>query len=345
MLLVRPIEARDIDALLVIAQATGHGFTSLPNDKNILAKKIEASVAAINLESDFAFSQTKQSYLFVLEDTISGEILGTSGIESSVGLDDAFYHYRISKVVHSSPKLGIYNPLDVLILCNDYTGATEIGSLFLAPQARGQNAGKLLSKFRFMFMAEHRNRFNSRIFAEMRGVLDESGHSPFWDWLEDNFFRIDFPTADYLSGIGNKAFIAELMPKFPIYTRLLSSKAQAVIGKVHPQTAPALSLLEAESFRFNGYIDIFDGGPTVEAELHQINSVKNSRKVSVALQTGEQAGGMQHFLICNTRVKNFRAAIAQSQLDEISNRILLSSSDAELLGLKKHDSARILALV
>ncbi|MFN3589050.1 MAG: arginine N-succinyltransferase, partial [Spirosomataceae bacterium] len=50
----------------------------------------------------------------------------------------------------------------------------------------------------------------------------------------------DFPTADYLTGIGQKVFIAELMPKYPIYVSLLSKEAQAVIGKVHEKTRPAL---------------------------------------------------------------------------------------------------------
>ena len=66
-------------------------------------------------------------------------------------------------------------------------------------------------------MAEFRERFADRVIAEMRGVSDEKGNSPFWQWLEEHFFSVDFPTADYLTGIGQKVFIAELMPKYPIY--------------------------------------------------------------------------------------------------------------------------------
>ena len=100
----------------------------------------------------------------------------------------------------------------------------------------------------------------------MRGVSDENGRSPFWEWLEAHFFSMDFPTADYLTGIGNKVFIAELMPKYPIYVNLLSQEAQNVIGKVHKKTEPALRLLQEEGFSCRGYVDIFDGGPTVEAK-------------------------------------------------------------------------------
>ena len=77
----------------------------------------------------------------------------------------------------------------------------------------------------------------------------KTGNSPFWEWLEAHFFSMDFPTADYLSGIGNKVFIAELMPRYPIYTNLLSQEAQDVIGHVHEKTRPALRLLEREGFR------------------------------------------------------------------------------------------------
>lgn len=50
------------------------------------------------------------------------------------------------------------------------------------------------------------------------------------------------------------------MPKHPLYIDFLSPEAQAVIGKVHPQTAPARTVLEKEGFRYLNYIDIFDGG-------------------------------------------------------------------------------------
>ncbi|UNB77908.1 arginine N-succinyltransferase [Escherichia coli] len=36
------------------------------------------------------------------------------------------------------------------------------------------------------------------------------------------------------------------------------------MGQVHAQTAPARAVLEKERFRYRNYIDIFDGGPTLE---------------------------------------------------------------------------------
>ena len=57
---------------------------------------------------------------------------------------------------------------------------------------RGLN-GRLLSKHRFLFMAEHPELFDSTVFAEMRGVSDGNGHSPFYEWLQNISSRWIFP--------------------------------------------------------------------------------------------------------------------------------------------------------
>lgn len=125
-----------------------------------------------------------------------------------------------------------------------------------------------------MFMAAFRDKFNDKVVAEMRGVIDEHGYSPFWQSLGKRFFSMDFSRADFLCGTGQKAFIAELMPKHPIYTHFLSQEAQDVIGQVHPQTAPARAVLEKEGFRYRNYIDIFDGGPTLECDIDRVRAIR-----------------------------------------------------------------------
>ncbi len=157
--------------------------------------------------------------------------------------------------------------MPTLFLSNDHTGSSELCTLFLDPEWRKEGNGYLLSKSRFMFMAAFRDKFNDKVVAEMRGVIDEHGYSPFWQSLGKRFFSMDFSRADFLCGTGQKAFIAELMPKHPIYTHFLSQEARDVIGQVHPQTAPARAVLEKEGFRYRNYIDIFDGGPTLECDI------------------------------------------------------------------------------
>ena len=86
---------------------------------------------------------------------------------------------------------------------------------------------------------------------------------------------MEFQQADRLS-MKNKHFIAESMPTHPIYVPLLPKKAQEVIGKVHPNTEPALKLLESEGFAFNQEVDIFEAGPVVSCDKSEIRCVKES---------------------------------------------------------------------
>jgi arginine N-succinyltransferase len=138
----------------------------------------------------------------------------------------------------------------------------------------------VLSLARFLFMIEHEACFDPVVLAEMRGVVDPHGRTPFWDAVGKHFFDIDYPKADYLSVI-NKKFIADLMPKHPIYITLLPKEAQAVIGLVHEQTRPALRLLESEGFAWTGMVDMFDAGPIVTCPLREIRVVRESKKLPV----------------------------------------------------------------
>lgn len=337
MIIIRPIQQSDYDALHRIAVESGHGFTSLPVNEGLLKKRINQSELSFNKEVTQAGNE---GYLFVMEDTETNTVVGTSGIEAAVGLEDAFYHYHLGKVVHNSRELGIYNTVETLALCNDYTGTTEICTLFLGESHRKGGNGRFLSRCRFLFMAEHKERFASTVIAEMRGVSDENGRSPFWAWLEEHFFSMDFPTADYLTGIGKKGFIAELMPKYPIYVNLLSDDAQEVINKVHDKTIPALRLLEAEGFSRKGYVDIFDGGPTVEVERDNIKTIKQSGKYQVIVG---DVNSSDKFIICNTQVAGFRATQSFASLRETANQVVVTPAVADALQVNEGDWVRLVA--
>ncbi|GAC16047.1 arginine N-succinyltransferase [Aliiglaciecola lipolytica] len=336
MKVIRPIALKDYDALHDIAVESGIGFTSLPVNEPLLRRKIDQSERAFKEVVD---EPSNQSYLFVMEDTETGDVVGTSGIAATVGLEDSFYHYHCGKVVHASRELKIHNTVDILTLCNDYTGVSEICTLFLKEKARKGSNGRLLSKFRFLFMLEHQSRFSETVIAEMRGVSDENGTSPFWQWLEEHFFSMDFPTADYLTGIGDKVFIAELMPKYPIYVSLLSKAAQAVIGQVHEKTRPALQLLQQEGFICRGYVDIFDGGPTVEANIQHIRTAQASRKLPIKIDQQKAADATLCFVI-NTKVKDFRAITTEVYVDQENDVAYISPESAAALLVSENDLIR-----
>ncbi len=337
MNVIRPIRLSDLDALLRLAKTAGVGFTSLPPVAEFLQAKIELS------EKSFAAQITAaghERYMFVLEDSDSGRVGGCCAIEAACGLDEPFYNYRIGTTVHASRELKIYNLTPTLYLSNDYTGASVLCSLYLDPVFRAGGNGHLLSRSRFMLMAQFPQRFAPKVIAEMRGVSDEQGRSPFWEGLGRHFFTIDYGDAEHIVGMGNKAFIAELMPKHPIYTVLLSAEARAVIGKVHAQTVPALHLLERENFRMTGYIDIFDGGPTIESPAPEVRTIKRSRLVKA--ETGKDPTGAVPHLVSNTSLDGFRCLLADANPAAAS--VPLSKTQLEALRVKPGDTVRATAL-
>ncbi|QYJ79315.1 arginine N-succinyltransferase [Shewanella acanthi] len=339
MLIIRPIQADDFDALYQIAEESGHGFTSLPVNAELLHHKIARAEASFRKQVEKPFDE---GYLMVLEDTDTCKVVGTCAIEAAVGMVDAFYHYRLGTEVYHSAQIDVRNEVETLTLCHDYTGAAELCTLFLREGYRKGYNGRMLSRSRFLFLAQHPERFGETVIAEMRGVSDANGNSPFYDWLQKHFLGIDFVQADYLSGLGKKAFMAEMMPRNPVYVCLLPEAAQKVIGEVHTNTRPAISLLQAEGFRCRGYVDIFDGGPTVECRLEDIRAVRHSRLVKVEI--GEMPASKDQYIISNTGLANYRATSAYLAVEEHAEQVILSPALAEALLVAQGDHIRILPM-
>jgi arginine N-succinyltransferase len=136
--------------------------------------------------------------------------------------------------------------------------------------------GKWLSKSRFLFIAQFQQLFTEKIIAEMRGYQLDDGTSPFYEGLGRHFFKMDFNHVDGLTAIGKKSFIAELMPRQPLYVDYLPEDAREVIGQVHRSTLPARKLLEQEGMHYEGYVDIFDAGPVLQGRVSELRAVRDS---------------------------------------------------------------------
>ncbi|MCF3992296.1 arginine N-succinyltransferase, partial [Pseudomonas aeruginosa] len=210
-MIVRPVTSADLPALIELARSTGTGLTTLPANEQRLQHRVSWAEKAFRGEAE----RGDADYLFVLEDD-AGKVVGISAIAGAVGLREPWYNYRVGLTVSASQELNIHREIPTLFLANDLTGNSELCSLFLHADHRSGLNGKLLSRARFLFIAEFRHLFGDKLIAEMRGMSDEEGRSPFWESLGRHFFKMEFSQADYLTGVGNKAFIAELMPKFPL---------------------------------------------------------------------------------------------------------------------------------
>lgn len=337
MLVVRAIKEQDLDGLLALAGQVGTGMTTLKPDRKALSQRLEVACASFSERIE----PEQRDYLFVLEDTGNGNVAGVCAIKAAVGLDEPFYNYRIGTLVHSSKELKVFSRMETLYLSNDLTGCTELCSLFLHPDYRNGNNGKLLSKSRFMFMAQFPHLFPEKVIAEMRGYLRADGRSPFWDSLGRHFFKMDFNRADDLTSLGKKSFIAELMPRHPLYVAYLTQEAQEVIGRVHVDTVPARRLLEQEGMYYEGYVDIFDAGPVLQARVRELRALRDSELALV--QTGEDTNaGNAPALVSNIVLRDFRVIAAPAHVEE--GRITLSAEQQQLLACRAGDPVRTMPL-
>lgn len=339
MVLLRPITLEDLDAVEALTAYTGYGLTTLPRDAKLLRRRIRESLRGFEHLAD-EDPPRGETYLFVLEDLDTRRVVGTCGIVSKVGGFEPFYAYHLQTTVHESKQLDVRKEIGTLHLVAEHDGPCEIGSLFLSPEYRKDANGRLLSLARFLFMADHHDYFDPVVIAEMRGVVDDQGHSTFWEAVGRHFFDIDFPSADYLSMV-NKSFIADLMPKLPIYVTLLPRDAQAVVGRVHEQTAPALAILEAEGFTKNEMVDIFEAGPVVRCELKKIRSVSGSRRATVQ-EVVERPPVSELMIVTNAR-QDFRACKGTIEMTE-SGGVRIDAAVAAALGLSRGDAVRYVAV-
>lgn len=348
-LVLRPCRLADLGAVERIAAASGVGIGSLPADREKLYDKIRASSHAFSAEVDVA---GEEIYFFVLEDPASGRIVGTSGIAASAGFGDRFYSYRNEFIVHASQELGASNKIHALHLCHDLTGASLLTSFYIEPAYEAGVWPHLLSRARLLFMAEHPQRFTERLAAEFPGVCDDAGRSPFWDAVGRRFFNLGYPQAEQLAGGRSKSFIAELMPQYPVYVPLLPPEAQLAIGQLHPAGELPFRLLIDEGFGADTYIDVFDGGPTLEAPVAGLASWRHNRRCRAARADDGPAdaggtAGVPH-LLANTSTQQFRATIAALPVGwavGADNAVPLSPALLALLELAPGDDVRVVPLV
>jgi len=341
MFYIRPIAQEDLASVFALTERTGAGLTTLPANRERLASRIERSLASFAGRAERADA----CHVFVLVHSVPHEperVVGISAIEAAVGLKEPWYNYHVGTLVHASHALSVYTVAPTLFLANDHTGHTELCSLFLDQAYRQGRNGMLLAKCRLLFIAEFAARFAPKIIAELRGRLDADGKSPFWEGLGRHFFAMEYTTADYLTGIGQKSFIAELMPKHPVYVNLLPQDARDAIGAVHRDTEPARAMLEQEGFRYEGYVDIFDAGPTLECFRDNVHAIRQSQVMTVTLEEEDPVPDSLTddilWLVCNRRFADFRAIVAAAPAR--ADRFPLMPYAAEALGVAEGDAVR-----
>lgn len=323
---VRAVTIEDLDAMLHLVHSATRGLTSLQLDRARLLDRIE--------QSTFAFRRVGSSphgepYVLVMENTDSGELVGTSTVYAKTGGYQPIYAYRIVASDHHSEHLGISHHRERLELLRIHDGPTEMGSLFLRGIHRGQGRGRWLSLARFALIAMLPHRFADRVIAQLRGQANRDGSVPFWDAVPGRFIPTTFEQADAMSTV-SKQFIEEMMPEHPIYLDLLAEPIRRGIGNVHEESAPALRMLKHEGFADTDLVDIFDAGPVVSCEKPRIDAVKRCQPRRV-IEVADRADEPWPQWIVASSARGFTSVLTRARVED--DAIAIAAEDARLLEL------------
>ncbi len=306
----------DIDGVFALAIVGGSGLTNLPPDRDMLVSRIEASERAI---TDADAREAGAAIMLVVER--ESRIVAVSGIFPRVGAEWPFYSYRLTRQANRSLAVGRVKAQTLLNLVNDFDGEAEIGMLFVDPAMRGSALGTLAARGRYLFMAAHRDWFGRRVMAELRGWQDAGGSSPVWEAIGRHFYDMDFQEADRTGALTGNQFITDLGPRYPLYLSLLPAAAQAALGRPHDDGRPAYDMLIEEGFHAGDYVDIFDGGPTVVADIDAVKTVREARQVTVA---GVATGGGRSLVAVGSGA-DFRVARGDVDADGRVNPVLVAA--------------------
>jgi len=330
MLVVRPSTFVDLAGIERLLSATDARVTTLPKERDKLSEKISESDDGFRTGID---SDGPASFLFVMEDSETGELHGTSGIDSEAGNGYPFFNYRLDEVVHASHHLNISSKVPVLFLSHELTGRTLLRSFSIDPEKRDSDGFDLLSRARLMYMAANPERFHQEIIVEIQGIFDDKGVCPFWDAVGRKFFDLDFLTADYYCSVKSKTFMSELIPQHPVYVPLLPDQAAANIAQNHAAANRTCQLLYREGFYKSKFIDPFDGGPVLKGQLKYTHTYRNIKFKNA--RPSEVIGGMK-YLISNQSQQHFRCAIG-TLVDGIGDSVRIPTEVAQALNIREGD--------
>ncbi len=331
---IRPVRHEDFDEIFALAKKAGGGMTNLPPDETALRERIDFAVKSFEAQ---ASEPGPEVYMLALEK--DGAVMGTAAVFSSIGLESGFVNYKVNWTFHASQQLGKRIKRRLLVPTHDFTGSSEVGSLYLSPDLRGGGFGKFLARTRYMFIAQRPDIIAESVCAELRGWRAPNGDQPFWNALGRHFFDMEFEEADVHNAANGNQFIADLMPRISIYVCLLPEDARACIGRPHDKAAPAYKMLMKEGFAFNDYIDIFDGGPLVNTKIGNIKTVADSRVLSIKAIDDAAVGA--EGIIAAGEVAGFRAV--RAELDVRNDECVVSPTVAETLRVEKGDVVRWVA--
>lgn len=355
MYLIRRAKQEDLGTLVKLAKMVH--FINLPPDKDIISAKIGASrdsfrraATGTGQRRDSTAGRDDQGrvkgfgedlhetdlFMFALEDTQSGSVLGSSQLIAQMGgPGNPNYGFKLERRHFFAEDIKTGTSHVVAKLHRDESGPTEIGGLILQPASRGARLGRLLSFVRFHLIAMRRELFSDRLLAEMMAPITDDGRNLFWEYVGRRFIPLSYTEADKQCG-RSRQFIPALLPHEEIYLSLLPPEARDGVGEVHRETAPARRMLEKLGFRFMGIVDPFDAGPMLEMPTDDVPLLKltQPRELAEIVDAGACTGeGIVSMLRPDGE---FSAAWSRLAIDG-DGRVRIPAATAEALGVEAGD--------
>jgi arginine N-succinyltransferase len=94
-----------------------------------------------------------------------------------------------------------------------------------------------------------------------------------------------------------------------------------------------MRMLEEEGFSHDGYIDIFDGGPTMTARTDDVASIRDA-KCSTVIQTDSTMG--EKVILAAGRLTGFHSCYGLCEAAE--DGVVIDAAAAEMLGVGPGDA-------
>ena len=310
MIVFRPVQSNDINQLEVLAKASGSLVSTLQEDRTYLTSKIERSNSSFMQD---VISAGDQSYLFVLEDINTKQLLGAAGINARAGHKAPFYSFRHDIKIHSSNELNVHNRVHALTLNHDLSDHSQLCSFYITPKLLESDYPLLMTMSRLLYMRLSPERFSEKWMAVLPGVFDQQGLSPFWENVGRKFLGIGYDQVNHYHCTYEKTFIAEMMPYHPLYIALMDEQAQNAIGLINKEAQLQSALLNEQGFETSKYVDIFDAG-AVLTRSNKTNALSENI-VPVTLLPNQSNQVTQPFLVAIQGTTDFISCLVDGVLN------------------------------
>ena len=320
--LFRPIVSADATALLKLVQQSSGGLSSLQPRlaflKDYIASSEKSFSGAMPLEEP-------HKYLLGLFESRTDRLIGCAAVKTQIGKDSPFINFDIKGD----------GPDQCLRASSRFTGATEVGSLFLHPDYRADGLGRYLAKVRYLLMASEPWRFGDSVIAELRGICGAEG-SPLYDHLFKYKLEKSFLEADAEYYDRNPEALGDIVPIGCIDTCDMPLEVRASLGQPHPSGVGAMRLLQREGFIFSGTIDLFDAGPIMSVHRDTIRTIMNAKTANILASPSGALGTPT--LIASGKVSDFRAILTLASVGD--NGVLVLPNALHGLGAEMDGDIR-----